>query len=601
MRNVSRALLALGLALVAACATPPGSTAVFREPSSPALNNVAAAAPAQLRLASWNIAHLQATPDIGCHPRAEATFTQMRQFVRGALNADIVALEEVRDEAGVRRVFPADEYDLYLTRANPEFQPGPCGAGIFRLRDGRPNPDPRIQEQRVGLAIRRSALGLDHVQVRERSEFAVLHGEGASARPVRAALELTATMGGRPIALLAVHLKSSCHEDTPDAPGRNNSADCVTLFRQAPLLAAWIREQEVAGRAYVVLGDFNRRIEPANAATQAFWDLVAREVGPGFDPFMPTAGLSQQHACRPQMDSYIDHFVIGASAERLYAPGSFSALAVRQEFSDHCPIVLTLSTAPQYNVSLGWVRNAAAYAALARETYARAQRHLPSRFSAGEAVVMDADETILDNTEYQAMLERRGIQFSEPSFTRWIMRGEAGAVPGALSYLRAVAGRGGRIIVITNRRGVDGVAGTAEVERVTRENIARLYEAAFSAPFPHAALCVLARSGDGDDKIARRRLVAEGALDRCDGQSEAAAWSRAGGYTVLAFVGDQPGDFPCFSEADGAALRDERQSGVSACDSVVGSSRFEDLFERKYFLLPQPLYGSWRRTAPSGG
>src|SRR3546814_16662525 len=80
-------------------------------------------------------------------------------------------------------------------------------------------------------------------------------------------------------------------------------------------------------------------------------------------------------------------------------------------------------------------------------TLFRSQAHwdalLPSdRDNAGDtaslkpAVIMDIDETVLDNSPYQARLIRDQAQYSDPTWDLWVAEKKAKAVPGVVDLNR---------------------------------------------------------------------------------------------------------------------------------------------------------------------
>ncbi|MFB6240663.1 MAG: HAD family acid phosphatase, partial [Gemmatimonadota bacterium] len=58
------------------------------------------------------------------------------------------------------------------------------------------------------------------------------------------------------------------------------------------------------------------------------------------------------------------------------------------------------------------------------------------------AVILDVDETVLDNSAYQARLIRRGEGFGSESWDRWVREARAPAVPGALRFAQYAHRRG---------------------------------------------------------------------------------------------------------------------------------------------------------------
>src|SRR5690606_4517263 len=97
-----------------------------------------------LRLAAWNIEHLAEDGATGCRPRTEAEYAALRAYV-DALDADVVAFQEVESVAAAQRVFDPAQYEVVI-----EERPGSRGraecygrAGLF------------LNRQAVGFAIRR--------------------------------------------------------------------------------------------------------------------------------------------------------------------------------------------------------------------------------------------------------------------------------------------------------------------------------------------------------------------------------------------------------------------------------------------------------------
>lgn len=205
-----------------------------------------------------------------------------------------------------------------------------------------------------------------------------------------------------------------------------------------------------------------------------------------------------------------------------------------------------------------WVRDSEEYAVLTRMVYRAAQRAVAAgreSLPRGRpwAVVLDVDETVLDNSVYE--LERRayGVPHDEVVFNAWNARREAGVVPGAVEFIAAVRRAGGRVVWNTNR--------TESAREDTRASLR-------TAGLWHDSdrLCLLT-SDAAYTKAARRAEVLAGS-GRCAWEGEP--------VTVLAYVGDALGDFP----GEGEAGRD------AGNDAAFGT---------RHFLLPNPMYGAWDR------
>jgi len=214
--------------------------------------------------------------------------------------------------------------------------------------------------------------------------------------------------------------------------------------------------------------------------------------------------------------------------------------------------------APALSPGLRWVRDSAEYRALALQTYRTAARAV-ERAAEGRAprtwaVVADADETVLDNSQYQRELEQGGRRHTEQEWNGWVRRREATAVPGAGEFLEKVRSLGAVIAIVTNR--------TEAVCQDTRENLRAL-----SMPFD----IVLCRPDQGSgDKDPRFAAIAQGS-----------AAAGVGPVDVLAYVGDNVQDFPGLDQR----IRLEPETAFAG-------------FGERLFLLPNPLYGSWERNPP---
>lgn len=203
-----------------------------------------------------------------------------------------------------------------------------------------------------------------------------------------------------------------------------------------------------------------------------------------------------------------------------------------------------------------WVRSSAEHRAAFIQTYRTASqrlRDLAASLARGSwVVILDADETVLDNSEYQARLARAGESFSTRTWNAWVREEQAMALPGAGAFIALVKELGGAVAIVTNRDEV--------VCDPTRRNFERL---------GIAVDLVLCRQPGERGKEGRFRAVADGSASRDLPPLE-----------VLLFVGDNINDFP------GAGQRDR--------DGPTAFSHFG----RRYFVLPNPMYGSWERVPP---
>jgi len=216
-----------------------------------------------------------------------------------------------------------------------------------------------------------------------------------------------------------------------------------------------------------------------------------------------------------------------------------------------------------------YVRDSEEYATIARATYraaARAVEAASTRVAHGQswAVMLDIDETTLDNSAYE--MERRVYQqpHDETVFAAWIARRESGVVPGVQDFIATVRRLGGRVVWNSGRLAPESTDTRANLERWGLWN-------------PADRLCLaLVDSG----AFSRHQLKADTTYTKAIRRAEvvngngACSWSER--VSILAFIGDQLGDFPQRGENDADAGRDEA-------------------FGTRYFLLPDPMYGAWER------
>jgi 5'-nucleotidase (lipoprotein e(P4) family) len=205
------------------------------------------------------------------------------------------------------------------------------------------------------------------------------------------------------------------------------------------------------------------------------------------------------------------------------------------------------------HLEVKYVRDSLEYAVLVRQIYRQATRAVQAGSTAGRqwAVVLDVDETALDNSVYQ--LERAAYQlpFDDESWNAWVRRAQAPPVPGVVEFIAAVRAAGGSVAWITNR------------DDVTREHTRRNL-AAVGLWDDGDRLCLKTPDAAYTKGVRRRELAT--------GQG-ACAWQDRP-LDVLAYVGDQVGDFP----ASGESLPDAGR---------------EEAFGTRFFLLPDPMYGGW--------
>lgn len=219
--------------------------------------------------------------------------------------------------------------------------------------------------------------------------------------------------------------------------------------------------------------------------------------------------------------------------------------------------VLWVQTSAEYNASCVSVYEQAK-AALVRGLTDKAWTAAPEQTGdfrkLPPAVVLDLDETVFDNARFQGQLVADRAPYSEAAWETWVARADAGAVPGAADFLRFARQRGVAIFYISNRLNTH--------EKATAANLVKL-----GMPVDAAGERILS-------KDERPEWTSEKSTRRA---------SIAATHRIVLLVGDDLGDFVMGSRD----LPEKRLELARAHAKQWGT---------RWFLLPNPMYGSWDRA-----
>jgi len=227
-----------------------------------------------------------------------------------------------------------------------------------------------------------------------------------------------------------------------------------------------------------------------------------------------------------------------------------------------------LATLDNLNAVL-WFQTAAEYQASAVQAFAAARSHLPGLVALGStaapdeqkldisgdfsklppAVIVDVDETMLDNSAYMARLVKSGEKFDFATWAEFCKEDVSKPIPGALEFSEFAKANGVRVIYISNR--------DASLTEATRKSLKRF-------GFPDTdnldSFAFRDKAKGWDTKGARRSHFAKS-------------------YRIVMLIGDNLGDF---TEA-------YKRSPADRAQLVNASNRWGS----SWIMLPNPMYGSW--------
>jgi 5'-nucleotidase (lipoprotein e(P4) family) len=178
------------------------------------------------------------------------------------------------------------------------------------------------------------------------------------------------------------------------------------------------------------------------------------------------------------------------------------------------------------------------------------------------AVILDLDETVLDNSAFNARQSRDslkpvGAAFT-PSWADWEATGKPGLVPGAKEFILRALEMEVHVVYITNRN-CKAEAGDGTVKILEGHGL-----------LPHAASAGLNKILYCDDntrsKTKRREAV-------------------AAEYRILLLIGDDIGDM--------IAIPSDQRTPEQR---LAFLAPYWPRFGKQWFQLPNPVYGSWERS-----
>lgn len=179
-----------------------------------------------------------------------------------------------------------------------------------------------------------------------------------------------------------------------------------------------------------------------------------------------------------------------------------------------------------------------------------------------KAIVVDVDETIIDNSPYNGGLIGKDYGYSGDTWKAWSEDKSATALPGAVAFLNHVVETGGDVFYVTNRKSMPEK--NMDLKQSTMENLKAL-------GFPQI-----------DEK---HMMLRTGASEKQERRNSITAM----GYKIVLLMGDNLGDFDIAFEGSTMA---SRAKAVEEHKAIFGD---------KFIVLPNPTYGAWEAAVYGGG
>lgn len=214
-------------------------------------------------------------------------------------------------------------------------------------------------------------------------------------------------------------------------------------------------------------------------------------------------------------------------------------------------------------LALSWVQTAAEFKALAHQAFNIAKlRWDLDKQNDKKAVVVDLDETVIDNSPFNAGLIGKDYGYGNTNWKEWCDSESATAMPGAVAFLNHVVNSGGDVFYVSNRKAQPEK--NYDLTEVTMNNLKAL-------GFPQVDKNHMLLRTDTSKKQPRRDRITEQ------------------GYRIVLLLGDNLNDF---SSEFGAQTVNERAAAVE-----MNREKFGGIF----IVLPNPIYGNWEAAVYGGG
>lgn len=230
--------------------------------------------------------------------------------------------------------------------------------------------------------------------------------------------------------------------------------------------------------------------------------------------------------------------------------------------------------------SVLWVQTAAEYQANAYQAYNAAMQNIETaiadqRWTAAieqthnfydlpPAVILDLDETVFDTSKFQAQLVMETSGFQLSAWDEWLKMRRAESIAGAVDFIDQIQAKGIETFFITNRECRKRQESTYSCPQKS-DTLENLRNIGITGIDENNVLLKNEYADWGAEKQSRRTFVAQK-------------------YRILMIFGDDLGDFIPNVKKE---ITPEKRSELTAV--------FHENWGRKWFILPNPMYGSWHQ------
>ncbi|AKO45451.1 5'-nucleotidase, lipoprotein e(P4) family [[Haemophilus] ducreyi] len=206
----------------------------------------------------------------------------------------------------------------------------------------------------------------------------------------------------------------------------------------------------------------------------------------------------------------------------------------------------------QATLGLNWVQQSGEYQALAHQAFNMAKMafdQAKAKKGKKKAVIVDLDETMLDNSAYAGWQVKNHETFNDESWTRWVNARQTQAITGAVAFNNYVNSHKGTMFYVSNRKDSTDKASTIE-------NMKQL-----------------GFKGVSENKVFLKKDKSNKTPRFIEIEKQ--------GYDIVLYIGDNLNDF---GDATYKKSNEERRQFVQENSAKFGKT---------FIVLPNPNYGDW--------